>query len=76
MQVYMARLQGSSATPADCEASRLLPSLPPDLLVPSPASSAVVTDPRNGQVLAVIGESVITSYSIHYTKLYDSSLFA
>ncbi len=57
MQVYMARLQGSSATPADCEASRLLPSLPPDLLVPSPASSAVVTDPRNGQVLAVIGES-------------------
>jgi len=57
MQVYMARLQGSSAMPVDCEASRLLPSLPPDLLVPSPAASAVVTDPRNGQVLAVIGES-------------------
>jgi membrane peptidoglycan carboxypeptidase len=57
MQVYMARLQGSSALPADCEAARLLPSLPSDLLVPEPAASAVVTDPRNGQILAVVGES-------------------
>jgi len=57
MTVYMARLQGSSSTPADCEAARLLPSLPADLLVPEPAASAVVTDPRNGQVLAVVGES-------------------
>ncbi len=57
MQVYMARLQGSPAMPVDCEAARLLPSLPSDLLVPEPAASAVVTDPRNGQVLAAIGES-------------------
>ncbi|MGD8404703.1 MAG: transglycosylase domain-containing protein, partial [Anaerolineales bacterium] len=57
MQVYMARLLGRSTMPVDCEAARLLPSLPPDLLVPSPAASAVVTDPRNGQVLAVVGES-------------------
>ena len=57
MQVYMARMQGSPATPADCEAARLLPSLPSDLLAPEPISSAVVTDPRNGQVLAIIGES-------------------
>ena len=57
MQVYMARLQGSPATPVDCEAARLLPSLPSDLLAPEPTASAVVTDPRNGQVLAVVGES-------------------
>ncbi len=57
MQVYMARLQGSPAMPVDCEAARLLPSLPSDLLVPEPAASAVVTDPRNGQVLAAIGKS-------------------
>lgn len=63
MKVYMARLQGSSVIPVEsalqgyCEAARLLPSLPSDLLVPEPAASAVVTDPRNGQVLAVVGES-------------------
>ena len=57
MLVYMARLGGSSSVPADCEAARLLPSLPPDLLAPEPTASAVVTDPRNGQVLAVVGES-------------------
>jgi len=57
MMVYMARLGGSPAMPADCEAARLLPSLPPDLLVPEPTASAVVIDPRNGQVLAAVGES-------------------
>jgi len=57
MAVYMVRLQGSPSIPADCEASRLLPSLPADLLAHEPAASAVVTDPRNGQVLAVVGES-------------------
>jgi len=57
MQVYMARLQGSSDVQVDCEAARLLPSLPSDLLAPEPVASAVVTDPRNGQVLAVVGES-------------------
>ena len=57
MQVYMARLQGSSNIQTDCEAARLLPSLPSDLIAPEPVASAVVTDPRNGQVLAVVGES-------------------
>ncbi len=57
MRVYMVRLQGSSAAPVDCEAARLLPSLPSDLLAPEPVASAVITDPRNGQVLAIVGES-------------------
>jgi membrane peptidoglycan carboxypeptidase len=57
MKVYMARLQGSPSMPADCEAARLIPSLPSDLLAPEPVASAVVTDPRNGQVLAILGES-------------------
>jgi len=57
MQVYLARIQGSPVAPADCEAARLLPSLPSDLLTPEPVASAVITDPRNGQVLAIVGES-------------------
>ena len=57
MQIYMVRLQGSSAVLTDCEAARLLPSLPSDLLIHEPIASAIVTDPRNGQVLAVVGES-------------------
>jgi membrane peptidoglycan carboxypeptidase len=57
MQVYMARLQSSSNIQTDCEAARLLPSLPSDLLAPEPVASAVITDPRSGQVLAVVGES-------------------
>ncbi len=57
MEVYMARLQGSSAMLPECEAARLLPSLPSDLLVPEPTASTVITDPRNGQVLVVVGES-------------------
>jgi membrane peptidoglycan carboxypeptidase len=56
MQVYMARLQGNS-TQTDCGAARLLPSQPSDLLVPESVASAVVTDPRNGQVLAIVGET-------------------
>ncbi len=57
MLVYMARLQGSPSIPADCDAARLLPSLPSDLLAPEPVASAVMIDPRSGQVLAVVGES-------------------
>ena len=57
MTVYMARLQGSPSMPVDCEAARLLPSLPSDLLAREPTASAVITDPRNGQVLAVVGET-------------------
>jgi membrane peptidoglycan carboxypeptidase len=57
MQVYMARLGGSPSIPTDCEAARLLPSLPSDLLAPEPVASAVVIDPRNGQVLALVGET-------------------
>ncbi len=57
MQVYMARLQSRSNIQTDCEAARLLPSLPSDLLAPEPVASAVITDPRSGQVLAVVGES-------------------
>ncbi|MFZ5909782.1 MAG: penicillin-binding protein [Chloroflexota bacterium] len=62
MQVYLQRLQGSeasagSAPQAECEAARLLPSLPSDLLVHDPSASAMILDPRNGQALAAVGES-------------------
>ena len=63
MQVYTARVQGNATTLSesvpreDCEAARLLPSLPSDLLVQQPVASAIITDPRNGQVLAAVGET-------------------
>lgn len=56
-KIYLQRLQGKDETPGECEAARLLPSLPSDLLVAEPSASAVILDPRNGQVLAVVGES-------------------
>jgi len=64
MQVYLERLQGGAqastegALQGDCEAARLLPSLPSDLLVAEASASAVILDPRSGQALAVVGESL------------------
>lgn len=60
MQVYLQRLQGytGSSPEADCQAARLLPSPPADLQVNEPSASALVLDPRNGQVLALVGDSL------------------
>lgn len=60
MQVYLQRLQGNAASSpeTDCQAARLLPSPPADLQVDEPSASAVILDPRNGQVLALVGDSL------------------
>jgi len=57
----LARLAGDSkeilaADGAPCEAARLLPALPPGLSLPEASASALVLDPRTGQVLAAVGE--------------------
>ena len=69
MKVQMARLSGQAASAqqiaSDCEASRLLPTIP----TPIPAlpemiqASAVITDPRSGEVLALLGESTFQQES-------------
>jgi len=57
----LARLAGDSteilaADGSPCEAARLLPALPPGLSLPEASASALVLDPRTGQVLAAVGE--------------------
>ncbi len=60
MQIYLQRLQGSGGSPteADCQAARLLPSPPSDLRITEPMASALLLDPRTGQVLALVGDSL------------------
>lgn len=56
--VYHARLEGAADPEFDCEAARLLPSLPPGVTLADSSSSALILDPGSGQVLAVVGETL------------------
>jgi len=55
---YAARLAGLPDPLIECEALRYLPALPPGVTVPDSSASAIITDPRNGQILAVVGETL------------------
>ncbi|NOY98018.1 MAG: hypothetical protein GXP40_02280 [Chloroflexi bacterium] len=58
VQTQVDRLSGETAeTPADCDAARLLPTLPPGPSLTGVAASALLVDPANGQVLAAVGET-------------------
>ena len=58
-QVYAARLAGLPEPEIDdCDAARLLPSLPPGVTFPDSSASALILDPKTGQVLAVVGETL------------------
>lgn len=58
-EVYAARLAGSPEPSLDtCEAARLLPSLPPGVTFPDSSASALILDPKTGQVLAIVGETI------------------
>lgn len=74
VQVYLARLQGAGETQADCQAGRLLPSLPEDLLASQASLSAVVLDPRSGQVLALTGETFLAEETTLLTAHDSGSL--
>lgn len=54
---YAARLAGLPEPLIECESLRFLPALPPSVTIPDSSASAIVADPRNGQVLAVVGET-------------------
>jgi membrane peptidoglycan carboxypeptidase len=61
VQAQLSRLAGESldilaADGSSCEAARLLPALPAGLSLPDASASALVLDPRTGQVLAAVGE--------------------
>ncbi len=54
---YAARLAGLPDPLQQCEALRFLPALPPGVMLPDSSASAVITDPRTGQILAAVGET-------------------
>src|SRR5215207_6082175 len=54
---YAARLAGLPDPVLECEALRFLPALPPALTVTDSSASALITDPKTGQILAVVGET-------------------
>ena len=57
-EVYAARLAGLPEPEFNgCDAARLLPSLPPGVTFPESSASALILDPKTGQVLAVVGET-------------------
>ncbi|MBN8582291.1 MAG: transglycosylase domain-containing protein [Anaerolineae bacterium] len=57
-EVYATRLAGLPEPNEICEAARLLPSLPPASTYPDSSASALILDPKTGQVLALVGETV------------------
>jgi len=57
-RAYIQRLTGAQEDTAACEAARLLPPLPPGISVPDASASALILDPKTGQVVAAVGETV------------------
>jgi membrane peptidoglycan carboxypeptidase len=70
LQTQLSRLAGNtaeipSADDSSCEAAHLLPAIPAGLSLPEASASALVLDPRTGQVLAVVGEAGASHLSAH-----------
>jgi membrane carboxypeptidase/penicillin-binding protein len=56
-EVYSARMAGLPEPKFDCASAGLLPSLPPAVTLADSSASALILDPNNGQVLALVGET-------------------
>jgi membrane peptidoglycan carboxypeptidase len=54
---YAARLTGLPEPAMECEALPFLPALPPGIQVTDSSASALITDPKTGQILAAVGET-------------------
>ncbi len=57
-EIYASRMAGITESENKCESARLLPSLPPAVTLADSSASALILDPNNGQVLALVGETV------------------
>jgi membrane peptidoglycan carboxypeptidase len=55
---YAARLAGLPDPLIECDSLRFLSALPPAIQTSDSSASAVITDPKTGQVLAVVGETL------------------
>ncbi|CAG0957050.1 hypothetical protein ANRL4_00439, partial [Anaerolineae bacterium] len=56
-EVYAARLAGLPEPQSECNSAKLLPSLPPAVTFADSSASALILDPKTGQVLAMVGET-------------------
>ena len=54
---YAARLAGLPDPLIECDSLRFLSALPPSITAPDSSASAVITNPKTGQILAVVGET-------------------
>ncbi len=54
---YAARLAGLPDPLIECDSLRFLPALPPGITVTDSSASAIITNPKMGQILAVVGET-------------------
>jgi membrane peptidoglycan carboxypeptidase len=54
---YAARLAGMPDPSIECDSLRYLSALPPSITIPDSSASGIITEPRTGQVLAVVGET-------------------
>jgi len=54
---YAARLAGLPDPAIQCDASRFLSALPPEIKAENSSASALITDPKTGQILTVVGET-------------------
>lgn len=55
---YAARLADLPDPVIECKSLRFLPALPPDIKIEDSSASALITDPKTGQILAVVGETL------------------
>ena len=74
-QIYAARLAGAPVDETGCEAVRNLSALPQANLA-NPSASALVLDPRDGQILALAGETGPGGESAFLTAHRPGSLLA
>ena len=74
-QIYAARLAGAPVDETGCEAARNLSALPQANLA-NPSASALVLDPRDGQILALVGETGPGGESAFLTAHKPGSLLA
>lgn len=72
-RIYAARLAGAPTDETNCEAARNLSALPQANLA-EPSASALVLDPRDGQILALAGETTPSGESAFLTAHRPGSL--
>jgi membrane peptidoglycan carboxypeptidase len=74
-QIYAARLAGMASDESGCEAARYLSALPETNLA-APSASAIILDPRDGQILTLVGETGAGGQSAFLAAHRPGSLLA